>query len=81
VLSGVANCPITESKMIGDKEIVALVHGPSMIEYLVVISDVEDGDYEIDLYSPDAIELGFFDAVNGGSYGSTPGEVYSNYFG
>ncbi len=80
VLSGIANCSVTMQKTVGDgKELVALVHGPSLREYLVNIYDVEDGDYEIDLYNPEAIEVGFFDVVNDGTYGSTTGEVYKNY--
>ncbi|MBQ9004833.1 MAG: zinc-ribbon domain-containing protein [Atopobiaceae bacterium] len=80
-LEGMANCVISERKTVSDKETVAVVHGPSMREYLVDVYDVEDGDYEIDLYTPEAVEFGFFDTVNNGNFGSTPSEVVKNFNG
>jgi|GEM_PF-5287585 len=81
VLDGMANCVISERKAVSDKETVAVVYGPSMREYLADIYDVEDGDYEIDLYSPEAIEFGFFDVVNEGEFGTTASEVLKNFNG
>ena len=81
VLDGMANCVISDRKAVSDKETIAAIYGPSMREYLVDIYDVEDGDYEIDLYSPEAIEFGFFDTVNDGEFGSTASEIVKNFNG
>ncbi|MBR2682197.1 MAG: zinc-ribbon domain-containing protein [Atopobiaceae bacterium] len=79
VLNGIAGCAVEDQKSYGDYETLAIVYGPSMTRYLVDIYDVEDGDYEVDLYSPKAIANGLFDTANDGSYGSTVEEVFKNY--
>lgn len=79
VLNGIAGCSVEDQKSFGDYETIAIVYGPSMTRYLVDIYDVEDGDYEVDLYSPKAIANGMFDNANDGSYGSTVEEVFRNY--
>lgn len=79
VLDGMANCTISGRKVIDEYELVALVTDSSSREYVVDVYDVGGGDYEVDLYNAEAIEDGIFDAVNEGTYGVTPRDVFTNF--
>ena len=80
-LKGNAQCTVEDSYFTEDGVGVAIIYGPSMEEYLVVVDQYGDRMFELDVYSQDAIASGLVDRIHGGTYGETLKEVWKTLTG
>lgn len=80
-LKGNAQCTIEDSYFFEDGVGVAIVYGPSMEEFLVIVDKYNESTFELDVYNQKAIASGMVDQIHGGSYGGTLKEVWKTLTG
>lgn len=79
-LAGNAQCAVEDSYFVGDDG-VAVIYGPSMKEYLVLISKSSESTHQLMVVSQEAIGSGFLDDVLGEEAGGTLQDVWTNLTG
>lgn len=87
MLRGTAKCVIEDECVVGEN-VVAVVYGPSMQEYLVVVvpEDADNDRYSFGMYSSAAVAAGLFNRTSNlgdgnKEYGSTIAEVWKTLTG
>ena len=76
-LAGNAQCVVEDSYFVGDDG-VAVIYGPSMKEYLVIISKSSESTHQFMVVSQEAISSGYLDGVIGEAVGGTLQDVWTN---
>lgn len=79
-LAGNAQCVVEDSYFDGDIG-VAIFHGPSMKEYLVVMSPETESTIGFIIFSQEAIGSGFLDEIMGHQVGGSLNEVWTFFTG
>lgn len=79
-LAGNAQCVVEDSYFVGDDG-VAVIYGPSMKEYLVIISKSSESTHQFMVVSQEAISSGYLDGVIGEAVGGTLQDVWTNLTG
>ena len=79
-LAGNAQCVVEDSYFVGDDG-VAVIYGPSMKEYLVIISKSSESTHQFMVVSQEAIGSGYLDEVIGEAVGGTLQDVWTNLTG
>lgn len=79
-LAGNAQCVVEDSYFVGDDG-VAVIYGPSMKEYLVIISKSSESTHQFMVVSQEAIGSGYLDEVIGEAVGGTLQEVWTTLTG
>ncbi|MDY3799104.1 MAG: hypothetical protein SOZ63_01260, partial [Eggerthellaceae bacterium] len=78
--AGNAQCVVEDSYFVGDDG-VAVIYGPSMKEYLVIISKSSESTHQFMVVSQEAISSGYLDGVIGEAVGGTLQDVWTNLTG
>ncbi len=80
-LKGNAHCVVVDSYFGSDGTGIAIVYGPSMAEYLVILQPYSESTTEIDIYSKGAVGSGMLDQVYGRQIGGSFQEVWKKFTG
>lgn len=80
-LSGNAKCVIEDSYFDENGAGVAIIYGPSMVEYFVIAQPYTESTTEIDIYSKEAIGSGMLDQVYGKQIGGSFKDAWKTFTG
>lgn len=80
-LKGNKKCSTVDSFFDDTGSGIAIVYGPSMVEYLVIAQQKGESTVEIDIYSKEAVGSGMLDQVYGGQVGGSFQEVWKTFTG
>ncbi len=81
-LSGNAHCVVEDMYVDpSDGSAIAIVYGPSMVEYLVIAQQNSESTAELDVYSKEAVGSGMLDKVYGGQIGGSFKDVWKTFTG
>ena len=76
-----ARCVVEDSYFDDNGVGVAIIYGPSMVEYLVILQPYTESTTEIDIYSKEAVGSGMLDKVYGRQVGGSFAEAWKSLTG